>query len=170
MPRALVAYVHAIEAMHTRLGKAMRVGVFVLVGILLIEAISRYIFNNPTIWSVELSGYTFGTYFLIGGGYVLLRGRMVRMDALYARWSPRRKAITDLFTFVFLAVFLISWILGGITVTKSSIGYGQVSSSMWGPPVGPILLITTLAAFLMLLAAVALLIRDIATVRGRPIP
>jgi hypothetical protein len=41
---------------------------------------------------------------------------------------------------------------------------------MWGPPLGPILLITTLAAFLMLLAGVALLIRDIAIARGRPIP
>ena len=169
MPRALVAYVHAMESMHTRLGKAMRVLVFALIGILLIEAASRYAFNNPTMWSVELSGFVFGTYFLIGSGYVFLRGRHIRMDALYARWSPRRQAITDIATFGCLAVFLISWILGGITVTSSSIGYGQVSNSMWGPPVGPILLITTLAAFLMLLAGVAELIKDIATVRGRPI-
>jgi TRAP-type mannitol/chloroaromatic compound transport system permease small subunit len=164
MPKVLVTYVRCIEAMHKRLGKTVQWGVFLLIGILLIEAISRYIFDQPTVWSVELAEFVFGTYYLIGGGYVLLSGRMVRMDALYSRWSSKRKAIVDLITFGLVAVYLVSWITGGITNVAFAINFNVHSSSLWGPPLAPMRVITLVAAALILLELVALFIRDLSIV------
>lgn len=169
MPKALVTYVRYIESTNAWLGKILSGAIFGLIGILLIEAVSRYIFNAPTPWSVELSGFVFGTYFLIGGGYVLLRGSHVKMDALYSRWSPKTKAIADAATFSLLAVYLIVLILGGIPSTAFSLSFGQHSHTMWGPPLAPIKIIVIVGAVILLLQGVAFFIRDLSIIRGKPI-
>lgn len=167
MPKALVSYVRYMELFTTRLGKILSGAVFVLIGILLIEAVARYIFNNPTPWSIELATFVFGTYFLFGGGYVLLRGGHVRMDALYNRWSLKTRAIVNAATFSLLAVYLIVFILGGISNITYTLAYNVHSTSQWAPPLAPIRIIVVVGAGLLLLQGVAILIRDIATIRGK---
>jgi len=164
MPKALVTYVRYIESMNTWLGKILSFCIFLLIGILVIEGISRYVFNAPTPWSIELSQFTLGTYFLIGGGYALLRGAHVKMDVLSSRWSPKTKAIVDLATFSLLAVYLIVVILGGINNAAYALRFDQHSGTLWGPPLAPIKIIITVGAGLLLLQAVAFFIRDLSIV------
>ena len=170
MPKALVSYVHYIESFNTRLGKILSNLVFLLIGILLFEAVSRYIFNAPTKWSVELATFVFGTYFIIGGAYVLLRGGHVNMDILYNRWSPKTRAIVNLATFSLIAVYLVVFVVGGIHSAGFALMFGQRSASMWEPPLAPIRIITTVGAGLLLLQGVAFFIRDLSIARGKPIP
>ncbi len=170
MPRALVNFVRYIEAFNARLGKIVSYGLFVMVFILLFEAVSRYIFKSPTPWSVELTMFVFGAYFFIGGGYVLLRGGHVRMDAFYSKFSPKKKAIFDIATFFLAAFFLVTFIWGGILDAAFSIEFGQRYATMWGPPVAPIKIIITAGGVILLLQVLAFLIRDISIIRGKPIP
>lgn len=170
MSKALLSYVHYIELFNIRLGKILGSLVFVLIGILLFEAVSRYIFNAPTGWSVELSAFVFGTYFILGGGYVLLRGGHVNMDILYNRWSPKTRAIVNLATFSLIAAYLVVFMVGGIENVSYSLKWGQHSASMWAPPLAPIKIITTVGAGLLLLQGVAFFIRDLSIARGKPIP
>lgn len=170
MPKALVIYVQSIQSMNTHLGKILKFGVVVLVGILLIEAISRYGFNTPTVWSIELSEFIFGFYFFIAGGYVLLREGHVKMDAFYSRWSPKTRAIADLATFPLLAVYLIVFVWGGISSAEEALRFGQHTPSIWGPPLAPIKIIMVVGAVLLLLQGVAFLIRDLSIIfRGRDV-
>jgi len=168
MPKVLICYVQYIDSLSTWLGKILKFGIFVLIGILLFEAVARYIFNAPTPWAVEMSEFTLGTYFLIGGGYALLRGAHVRMDALYNRWSARRKAIVDLATFSLIAVYLIVLVVGGSMIAAQALISGQHASTQWGPPLAPIKTIVVVGAVLLLLQAVAFFIRDLAIIRGKP--
>jgi len=161
--------VRYIESFNTRLGKILAGGVFVLIFILVFEGVSRYVFNNPTPWSVELAQFVFGTYVFVGGGYVLLRGGHVRMDALYTRWSPRRKAIVDLVTFSCVAGYFIVFLWGGIPNTAYSLSVGQHYKTMWGPPIGPIKIIILVGATILFLQTIALFIRDLSIIRGEPI-
>jgi len=170
MPKALVTYVRYIESMSTWLGKIMSFGIFVLLFILLFEAASRYIFNIPTPWSIELGLFVVGGYFFISGGYVLLRGGHVKMDAFYSRWSPKTRAIADLATFSLVAGYLIIFMLGGIGDVAFSLRFGVTSDSSWSPPLAPIKIIITVGAGLLFLQAVAFFIRDLSIIRGKPIP
>lgn len=169
MPKVLICYVRYIDSLSTWLGKTLKFSIFVLIGILLIEAVARYIFNTPTIWAAEMGEFVLGTYFLIGGGYVLLCGTHVRMDAIYNRWSARKKAIADLATFSLIAVYLITLVLGGSRIAATALMSGQHASTQWGPPLAPIKTIVVVGAVLLLLQAVAFFIRDLAIIRGKPI-
>ena len=169
MPRVLEAYVRNIESFNVRVGKIFAGGLFVMVFILLLEAVSRYVFEYPTPWSVELTMFVFGTYFFIGGGYVLLRGGHVKMDAIYSRWSPKRRAITDLATFSLAAFYLVTFIVGGIADVTFTIKFDQHYATMWGPPLAPIKIIVLVGGIILLLQAAAFFIRDLSLIKGKPI-
>ena len=169
MPKALVGFVRYVDAMSTWLGKILSYSLLFILAIMIIEAVLRYVFNAPTLWSIEMSQFTFGTYVALGGAYVLVKRMHVNMDILSSRWSPRTRAIVDIATFALLAVYLIVFIKGGIFSVAYSLAFNVTSRSPWAPPLGPIKIIVTVGAGLLLLQAVAILIRDLATVTGKKI-
>lgn len=169
MPKVLVAFVRGMASANGWLGKVISGAVLVLIAVLIFESISRYVFNNPTSWSLELSGFIVGTYFILGGGYTLLNDEHVRMDSLYNRWSPKKRAMADLATFSLLALYIVVYLLGGIPNAMRAVRVGERSMTMWGPPLAPIKVILVVGAFILLLQGVALFIRDISIVRGKPI-
>lgn len=170
MPRVLQSYVRVMDSMTMRFGLGVQGLIFVIIGILLYEAVARYIFNAPTIWSVEMSKFVFGAYFLLGGAYVLLTGGHVRMDVIYSRWSTRRKALMDAGLFAFFVIFV------GLTL-RSSIHHAMVSTMMmqrsgtsWHPYLWPIKIVVAIGFLLMLLQGISQFIKYIATARGKPLP
>ena len=170
MPKILINYVRYMDSFTLHFGKGMRWAIFMLIGILLIEAVGRYVLNRPTEWSLELATFLFGAYFITGGAYALLRREHVRMDTLYSKWHPKKQAIADIATFSLFAVYVIMFILGGIASSTYSIVTHHHTASMWGPPYAPIKVITTVGAAMLFLQGVAQLIRDIATIKKKPIP
>lgn len=169
MPKILGNYVRFIESMNKHVGEKMQYAIFALIGILTFELIARYVFSASTPWSVEMAQYTLGAYFILGGAYVFLEGGHVSMDALYSKWSPKRRVITDLATFPLIAVYLVVFVWAGFNEAKYSFDLGQRSTSVWGPYLAPIKFIIVVGAFLILLQAIAFLIRDIAILKGKPI-
>lgn len=169
MPKALVNYVQYIGWFNTRVGKIMEYGIFVMIAIMLIETISRTIFNSPTEWSIELGKYVLATYFTVGAGYILLCEGHVRMDALYRRWSAKRRATFDLATFFTAIVYLTVVLRGGIDGALYSLRFNQHTTSAWGSPLLPIKVIIVVGVSLLLLQAIALFIRDLSIVKGKPI-
>lgn len=167
MPKFLVNYVRYVEAMNHRLGIVMKYGVLVLIGILIIEGISRYILNSPTIWSIELGEFVLGAYFSLAGGYVLLIDEHVRMDTFSSRWSERRRAIVQLVTFSLFAIYICTWLLGGVYNVRFAIEMNQHYASSWGPSLAPIKIILEAGALLLFLQGVAIVIKDISILRGK---
>ena len=72
-----------------------------MMGILLYSAISRYCFDAPVIWGVEMAQFTMVVYYILGGGFALLTNSHVRMDVFYGRWKWRKQAKMDVITSVF---------------------------------------------------------------------
>ena len=169
MPKVLVAYVRYIESVNLWLGKALQFGILVLVFVLVYEAVARYGLHLSTPWSIELATFVLGTYFLLSGGYTLLRGAHVNMDMFYERWSPRRRAIVNLATVFLLIAYFVFFIRGGFDSVSFAIRFDRHSASVWGPPLAPIKTITLVGGVLLLLQGIASSIRDVATIRGKPI-
>lgn len=199
MPRWIVGYVVAVDAVNRRVGRITMYLIFAMVGVLLWSSLSK-VFFLPARWTLETAQFTMVAYYILGGAYSIQLGSNVRMDLFYGDWSPRRKAWVDAFTVFFLLFFLVVLLRGAVGSTAYSLGYwgkepfeffgsliaalatggvdaaaeiiGRMerSSTAWRPLMWPIKAVMTLGIFLMLLQAIAELIRDIAFLRGVQIP
>ena len=162
-------------------------GVYVLMGILLWSSISKTFFL-PSQWTLEMAQFAMVAYYMLGGPYSLLMGANVRMDLFYGTWSLRRKATVDTVTVLFLIFYLGVLLYGALGSTSYSLGYwgtdpiayfsglltgseeiGRLerSSTAWRPYIWPIKAIMITGLLLMLLQALAELIKDIARSLGR---
>ena len=150
-------------------GKMISFFIPIVVAVTVYEVIARYVFNKPTVWALTISLYLFGISVLIAGAYVLRRGGHVRVDVLYAKWSPRTQAIVDLLTFTIFFVFCFILFWKGMEVAGKAIAVRETSRlSQWEHPVYWLKAIVPLGAGLILLEGLTKYIRDIITaVTGR---
>ena len=170
MYKLSLLYVRLIESLSKTLGHILKGTVLIIIFILLFETVSRYIFDKPTNWSIELGQFLLGAYAMLGGAYVLLHERHVRMDALYSRWSAKGKAIADIATFPLIALYLAVIIIGGIHESSYALKFGQHSNSMWSPPLAPIKITVVVGVSILLLQSLALFIRSLLAVKGKDLP
>ncbi len=170
MIRAATTYVRWVDAVNRVVGRLVMLLIFVMMAVLLYSSISRSAFNLPLIWVVEISQFMLVAYFLLGGGYSMQLGAHVRMDLFYARWAPKKRAFTDTITACCLIFYLVVLLMGGLSSTQYALEYGQKNYSSWAPPLAPIKIIMCIGIALMLLQAVAFLVRDIARLRGIELP
>jgi len=166
LPKAIKVYVRYVEALNRLIGKFAMYLVFAMMGILLFSAISRTFFNVPYIWAIEMAQFTMAAYYLLGGAFSMILGAHVRMDVLYSKWSPKRRATTDAFTIFFLIFYLVVLLIGGVSSTWYSLEYGQRNYSAWAPPVAPIKIIMVIGIIMMLLQSIATFFKNLAQVKG----
>ena len=185
----LLKFARSIDSINTAIGLVVMYGVYALMGILLWSSISKTFFL-PSQWTLEMAQFAMVAYYMLGGPYSILMGANVRMDLFYGTWSLRRKATVDTVTVLFLIFYLGVLLYGALGSTSYSLGYwgtdpiayfaglltgseeiGRLerSSTAWRPYIWPIKAIMILGLFLMLLQALAELIKDIARALGQSI-
>lgn len=188
MPRALVAFVRFVEALNHGVGRIAMYLLFVLMGVLMWSSISKTFFL-PSLWTLEMAQFVMVAYFVLGGPYVMQMNGHVRMDLFYAMQTPRRRAWWDAVTVLALIVYLGVMVWGAAESFEYSLGlrwsdpatsslglsWPQIgrlerSPTAWRPYLWPVKLVMLVGFTLMLMQAVAALIRDIAELRGAPIP
>ena len=168
MAKLVFAYVKAIDSFVARLWEVLRWVTMVIIGVLFYAVVVRHGLNTPSITAYELAMFTMTVGFFLAGGPLLLQEEHVRMDAFYSRWSPRRRAIMDAATFV-LFVYIVVMVITSISATMDSYVTGQHTKSIWSPPLWPLKAGMAAGCIILLLQAIANLIRDIATIRGKPL-
>jgi TRAP-type mannitol/chloroaromatic compound transport system permease small subunit len=169
MPGFIRAYVRYVDAVNGVLGYFVMYLALVMMGLLLFASLTRYVFNVPFVWIIEMSQFLMAAYYILGGGYSMQQDAHVRMDVLYERWRPRTRAFMDSITAFFLVFYLVIMTYGGISSSAYSLKYNQTNYSAWAPPMAPIKVIMTVGIVLMLLQAIAIFFRDLARVTGREI-
>ncbi len=169
MHRALKTYVRYVERINLRVGRFSMYLVFVMIGLLLFESISRTIFNTPHIWVVEVAQFLMAAYYLLGGGYSMILEGHVRMDLLYGRWSEKKQAFMDILTAFVLIFYLVFLFFGSLSSLQYALEYGQKNYTPWAPSLWPIKMIMSFGILLMLLQAFAVLLRDVAKLKGEEI-
>lgn len=165
MPGFVRTYVRLVDGLNRRVGRGATYLLFVMMAILLWSSISKTFFM-PSLWTMEMAQFAMMAYFILGGPYSMQEGAHVRMDLLYGGWSDRRKAWFDVFTVLVLLVYLGVLLFGGAESLIYSFEHDERSATAWRPYLWPIKAVIVLGIVLMLLQAVAELIRDIARLRG----
>ena len=141
--------------------------IYIITALMLYAIVMRRFLNLPNIWSYETTQFFFGAYFVLAGGYALLKRSHVTMDIIYNRLSSRGQAIIDLITSIFLFLFIALLIWTGWRQGWNSLQLKEVSDSAWAPPLYPIKLILPIGAFLLLIQGVAKFITDLSILIGR---
>jgi TRAP-type mannitol/chloroaromatic compound transport system permease small subunit len=195
MPKAILIYIGAIDAMNRFIGRMAMYLIFILIGVLLWSSASK-VFMAPSMWTLETAQFVMVAYFVLGGPYSIQLGSNVRMDLFYGDWSPKTKAWIDAFTVFFLIFYLGVLLYGGLMSTAYSLGYFgsepfdfflnlvgafitegpsaageelgflERSPTAWRPFLWPIKTVLCLGVFLMILQSLAEFFRDIGRLRG----
>lgn len=169
MPKAVTLFVRYVDAFNRRVGRVAMYLFYVMGAILLYSTASRVFFGMPVNWVLEMSQFLLSAYYLLGAAYSLQMDSHVRMDLLYSRLPPGKRAVTDAITILFVIFYLVVLFAGGISSTNYAITYGQTNYTAWAPPLWPIKTIMTFGIFLMLLQAISTFFKDLAMARGKPI-
>lgn len=166
MPKPIVMYVNGIDYISTQLGRVTMYSIFVMIGVLLLGAITRNILNWPLSWTIEMAQFIITGYYIVGGAYSLQLGDHVRMDLIYDHCSETTKAKIDIATAIFLVFYLTTLLIGSISSTMYAIEYGERKFSQWNPSMIPIKLIMVFGITLMLLQSISIFFKDLAKIRG----
>jgi TRAP-type mannitol/chloroaromatic compound transport system permease small subunit len=131
------------------------------------EVVARYFFNAPTIWAYDMTYMFYGSFFMLGAAYTLMRGGHIRTDMFYGAWSARRQGIVDAICYLvlffppLLALLYVTW---DYFLTSYNRGE-RVVTSPWMPVIYPLKLVMPVTCVLLLLQGVAEFLRSIHAAR-----
>ena len=141
--------------------------IFAMIGILLLDAITRNVIQIPLHWPVELAQFTLAAYYFMGGAKTLKDNSHVRMDLFYDNLSDRGKARLDAVTISCLLFYLVV-LIGSISSLQYAIDTGERRFSMWNPSVIPIKALMVACIVLMILQTISLFFKYMAEARTAP--
>jgi TRAP-type mannitol/chloroaromatic compound transport system permease small subunit len=178
--RALLRMARAIDALTEWLGTISALLVLVTIAVGFYNVVARYLgryigVNLASNVYIEAQWYLYSLTFFLGFAYILKHDINVRVDFLYANWSPKTKAWINLLgTLLILTPFCIL----GIWVTWNPVlsSWGRLPSGAWGNwemspdpnglPRAPLKSMIIVAFGTLLLQSMAQLIKYIAILRG----
>jgi len=139
--------------------------------VVVLEVVSRRVFNAPHIWATEVTNYIYGPHFMLVAAYTLLYKAHVSIDIIYGRFSLRTRGILDILTYlVFFFPFCIIGFTEGIVFAQTSWSIGETSDSAALRIVPLIKTVIPVTFGLLLLQGLANFIRSIMlAVRGKEI-
>lgn len=130
---------------------------------LVYEVVARYFFNMPTVWAYDMTFILYGTFFMLGAAYTLMRKGHIRTDTFYASWSPRRQGIVDAIcylVFFFPAIGVFTW-LGWGFFAKSYAQDERFVTSPWMAAAWPLKFMIPLAGLLLLIQGVSEVLKSL---------
>ena len=156
-PPAFYAAIRAIDRFSDLTGKLIALSMLFLVVTITYEALSRYLFNAPTVWVLESSYMANGAAFMLGCAYALHKGAHVRTDMLWEKYSERKKGWVDLVSYVVLFYPTL------ITLTVISVDdawyafqiHELSEQTPWRPVMWPFRAAVPLAAVLLMIQGVS---------------
>jgi TRAP-type mannitol/chloroaromatic compound transport system permease small subunit len=161
----------AIDTVSGGIGRAASWLVVIMVLIGAFNAIARYLGRflgvhlSSNTW-LELQWYLFSLIFLLGAAYVLREDRHVRVDVLFGRLSARAQAVINVLGTLLLLVPFSAFVLWvSWPIVRSSWRIREMSPDPGGLPRYPLKAMILICFALLLLQAVAELIREARRVR-----
>jgi TRAP-type mannitol/chloroaromatic compound transport system permease small subunit len=127
------------------------------------EGIARYLFNAPTLWAYDVSYMLYGSLFMLGAHYTLLRGAHIRTDMLWDKFTPRTKGLIDTVAYVFFffpAMILLFY--ASVDEAWHAWKLGELSEqTAWRPLLWPFKAVVPLTALLLLIQGVSELLKSL---------
>lgn len=126
------------------------------------EVISRYFFNSPHIWTLELTSFIAGAFFILSIGEVTRLDNHVKIDVFSQLMKPKLHALLDIILYIlFYLFFAFVFFIFSSKVALYSCSINECSWSAWSPPLFYIKTIIAISAFLFLIQGIVVIMRKI---------
>lgn len=163
----LLALSRFIDKISETVGKSVMWLILVAVLVSAANAVVRKVFNYSSNAWLELQWYLFGAAFMLAAANTLKQNEHVRIDVFYGTRSRQTQHWIDLFGHVvFLLPFaaLMTWLL--VPYFLQSWFSGEVSSNSGGLIIWPARLLMAAGFVLLLLQALAEIVKKTAVIQG----
>jgi TRAP-type mannitol/chloroaromatic compound transport system permease small subunit len=162
-PRSLRS---GIDTLVDRLGRATSWLTLVIVVLMATNVLLRYAFSTGSVWAQELEWHLLAPLILFGMSYALLHGEHVRVDVLYANFSPRTKLLVDIVSALLCIAISLAILWLSLGYVQQSYAVAEQSADPGGLPYRWLLKALIPAGFLLLaLQSVAVLIGKVIELR-----
>ncbi|OUS31312.1 C4-dicarboxylate ABC transporter permease ['Osedax' symbiont bacterium Rs2_46_30_T18] len=167
MHKYLNSYVRVVDRVSDYVGIVAMYLIFLMVGILLVDAVTRNVLEIPLHWGIEAAQFTLAAYYFMGGAMTIKNDDHVRMDLFYGEFTPRKKDWMDLATIGCLLFYLVVMLIGSISSLQYAIETNETRFSMWNPSMIPIKILMVCCCVLMILQTISMIIKHITGLRGK---
>ncbi len=169
MQKYLNIYVRVVDRASDYVGIVAMYLIFLMVGILLLDAVTRNVINIPLHWGIEAAQFTLAAYYFMGGAMTIKNDDHVRMDLFYGKYTRKGKDWIDVATIGCLLFYLVVMLIGSISSLEYAIETNEKRFSMWNPSMIPIKILMVGCIGLMILQTISMIIKHISDLRGKKI-
>lgn len=151
-------------------GKIFAVLIIPMVVVLTYEVFARYLFGAPTVWAYDITYMLYGSHFMLGAAYALVKGAHIRTDIFYAKWSARRQGFIDatLYLLFFFPGMIFFFIAGWDEARHAWEILEKSDASPWRPPLYPFKTVIPVAALFLLIQGISEFLKSsYAALRGK---
>jgi TRAP-type mannitol/chloroaromatic compound transport system permease small subunit len=156
---AVRAFIKKIDTLIRMVWKDFSWFIVAVILLSVFEVFTRRILGKPTIWTHEILSYLFCGSILLTMAYTLRHKQHVSVDLIYARLTPKTKAIVDIITFIFFWAFFQPFFYGKDRLAATSWGMLERTPSAFNFYVFPAKTLLPVGAFLLLIQDYPILLR-----------
>ncbi|XKF15246.1 TRAP transporter small permease subunit [Halomonas sp. BLK-85] len=162
----MLAIAKAIDALNELLGRIIAPLVAIITIIVLYDIAMRFFLGRPSDWAFDVTKMLFGAHFMLMAAYGLRHHAHVEVDVLKRLLSRRKQAVLEILGYaIFFVPFIWLLITYGWHFFERSLSRGETTYGMVSIPVYPVKGVIVFAAVLILLQALAIVLRAITELR-----
>ena len=162
----MLAIAKAIDALNELLGRIIAPLVAIITIIVLYDIAMRFFLGRPSDWAFDVTKMLFGAHFMLMAAYGLRHHAHVEVDVLKRLLSRRKQAVLEILGYaIFFVPFIWLLITYGWSFFERSLSRGETTYGMVSIPVYPVKGVIVFAAVLILLQALAIVLRAFTELR-----
>jgi TRAP-type mannitol/chloroaromatic compound transport system permease small subunit len=143
-------------------GKIFSWVLVILLSLSIYEVFTRRVLGSPTIWTHEILKFALAASIMFALGYTHYYEGHVNVDLFYMKFSPKARAVIDIVTFVpFIGLFCYVFLIEGWEFFMTSFLLRERTSSAFNVIVYPVKFFVPAGGFLLTIAALSTLLKNI---------
>ncbi|WP_104204315.1 TRAP transporter small permease subunit [Billgrantia saliphila] len=158
----MTAIARAIDALNEGFGRLIAPLLAVITLIVIYDIAMRFFIGRPSDWAFDVTKMLFGAHFMLMAAYALRHHAHVEVDVLKRLLSRRKQAALEILGYlIFFIPFIWMLLTYGWSFFARSFSRGETTYGMVALPVYPVKAVIVVTAVLILLQAVAIVIRAV---------
>ncbi|MCE0733857.1 TRAP transporter small permease subunit [Halomonas sp. G15] len=160
------AIARAIDALNEGFGRLIAPLLAVITLIVIYDIAARFFIGRPSDWAFDVTKMLFGAHFMLMAAFGLRHHAHVEVDVLKRLLSRRKQAALEILGYLlFFVPFIWMLLTFGWAFFERSFSRGETTYGMMSIPVYPVKAVIVVAAVLLLLQAIAIVIRAFGELR-----
>ncbi|MDN3524532.1 TRAP transporter small permease subunit [Halomonas sabkhae] len=160
------AIAKAIDSLNEAFGRLIAPLLAVITAIVIYDIAMRFLIGRPSDWAFDVTKMLFGAHFMLMAAYGLRHHAHVEVDVLKRLLSRRKQAALEILGYLIFFVPFIWMLLSlGWSFFERSFSRGETTYGMVAIPVYPVKAVIVVTAVLLLLQAIAVVLRAVQSLR-----